>query len=93
MVSPGDKHADMFNNYFKIAWRNLVRHKGYSAINISGLAVGMTVAMLIGLWIWEELTFDQYDPNYKQVAQVMQNQTFNGEIETGPAIPILLGAE
>ncbi|MFI5193208.1 MAG: ABC transporter permease [Chitinophagales bacterium] len=83
----------MFNNYFKIAWRNLVKHKGYSAINISGLAIGMTVAMLIGLWIWDELDFDRYDPNYKRVAQVMQSQTFNGEIETGSAIPILLGAE
>ena len=93
MVSLGNKHASMFNNYFKIAWRNLVRHKGYSAINISGLAIGMTVAMLIGLWIWDELTFDQYDPNYKRVARVMQNQTSNGEIETEPAIPILLGAE
>ena len=41
----------MLRNYFTIAWRNLVRHKGYSAINVGGLAVGMAVAMLNGLWI------------------------------------------
>ena len=49
----------MIKNYFKIAWRNLIKNKGYSAINIGGLAVGMAVAMLIGLWVYDELTFDQ----------------------------------
>ena len=44
----------MIRNYFKVAWRNLVRSKGYSAINIGGLAVGMAVAMIIGLWIYDE---------------------------------------
>ena len=46
----------MIRNYFKIAWRNLVKSKGYSAINIGGLAVGMAVAMLIGLWVYDELS-------------------------------------
>ena len=46
----------MIKNYFKIAWRNLVKSKGYSAINIGGLAVGMAVAMLIGLWVYDELS-------------------------------------
>jgi tetrahydromethanopterin S-methyltransferase subunit F len=45
-------------NYLLIAWRNLRRHKGHSVINIAGLAIGMTVAMLIGLWMWDELTFN-----------------------------------
>ena len=40
----------MLKNYFKLAWRNLLRNKTSSFINISGLAVGMAVAMLIGLW-------------------------------------------
>ena len=48
----------MIKNYFKIAWRNLLKSKAYSAINILGLATGMAVAMLIGLWIWDELSFD-----------------------------------
>ena len=41
----------MIKNYFKIAWRNLIKNKALSFINIGGLSVGMAVAMLIGLWI------------------------------------------
>jgi hypothetical protein len=44
----------MIRNYFKVAWRNLIKSKGYSLINIGGLA-GMAVAILIGLWIYDEL--------------------------------------
>ena len=47
----------MLKNYFKIAWRNLVKSKVYSLINILGLATGMAVAMLIALWIWDEVTY------------------------------------
>ena len=54
----------MIKNYFKLAWRNLVKSKGYSAINIGGLAVGMAVAMLIGLWVYDELSFNKYHKNY-----------------------------
>ena len=68
----------MVSNYFKIAWRNLIKNKGYSAINIGGLAVGMAVAMLIALWIFDELTYDKWHKNYDRIAQVMQHQTFNG---------------
>jgi len=50
----------MIQNYFKIAWRNLKRNKVYSTINIFGLAIGMAVALLIGLWIWDEISFDAY---------------------------------
>jgi len=46
----GKPTSVMIKNYFKIAWRNLAKSKGYSVINIGGLAVGMAVAMLIGLW-------------------------------------------
>lgn len=65
----------MISNYFKIAWRNLIKNKGYSAINIGGLAVGMAVAILIGLWIWDELSFDKYHKNYDSVAQVWAGGT------------------
>ena len=60
----------MFKNYFKIAWRNLLKNKVYSFINIGGLAVGMAVAMLIALWVYDEITFNQYHQNYESVAQV-----------------------
>jgi putative ABC transport system permease protein len=83
----------MIKNYFKIAWRNLLRNKGYSSINIFGLAMGMAVAILIGLWIYDELTFDTYHPNYDRIAQVMQHQTFNGKVGTQIANPAVLGAE
>jgi ABC-type antimicrobial peptide transport system permease subunit len=83
----------MIKNYFKIAWRNLVKSKGYSAINIGGLAVGMAVAMLIGLWVYDELTVDKYHKNYDRIAQVMQHANFNGKVETQIANPALMGPE
>ncbi|MEA5402316.1 ABC transporter permease [Arcicella sp. DC2W] len=83
----------MFRNYLKIAIRNLVKNKVYSFINIGGLAVGMAVAMLIGLWIHDELSFNKYHKNYDKIAQVMQHQTFNGEVGTQTSNPYLLGAE
>jgi putative ABC transport system permease protein len=83
----------MIINYFKIAWRNLIKSKGYSAINIGGLSVGMAVALLIGLWIWDELSFDKYHKNYDRIAQVMQHQTFNGEIGTQTANPAVMAGE
>jgi putative ABC transport system permease protein len=77
----------MFQNYFKIGWRNLLRNKGYSFINIGGLATGMAVTMLIGLWIYDELSFDKYHEHYDRIAQVLQHQTFNGEKGTESSIP------
>ena len=62
----------MYRNYFKIGWRNLFKHKGYSLINIGGLAVGMAVAILIGLWVYDELSFNKYHKNYDRLAWVMQ---------------------
>ncbi len=81
----------MFKNYFKTAWRNLIKNKGYSAINIGGLAVGMAVAMLIGLWVYDELSFDKYHTNYDRIAQVMQTANFNGKLESQTANPALMG--
>lgn len=83
----------MIKNYFKVAWRNLIKSKGYSAINIGGLAVGMAVAMLIGLWVYDELSFDKYHKNYDRIAQVMQHANFNGEVETQNANPAVMGPE
>jgi len=83
----------MIKNYFKIAWRNLVRSKSSSFINICGLAVGMTVAILISLWIYDELQFDRYHSNYDRIAQVMQHQTYNGETSTQTANPAVMAEE
>ncbi|HEX7016477.1 MAG TPA: ABC transporter permease [Cyclobacteriaceae bacterium] len=81
----------MYKSYLKIAWRNLLRTKGYSFINISGLAVGMTVAMLIGLWIWDELSFNAYFENRDRLAQVMVNQTHQGMTYTSSTVQMPLG--
>ncbi|MEL6916126.1 MAG: FtsX-like permease family protein [Bacteroidota bacterium] len=80
----------MFKNYLKIAWRNLLKNKGYSIINIGGLALGMAVTLIIGLWIHDEITYNTYFKNKDTFAQVFQSQTFNGNVGTGPAIPLPL---
>ncbi|MGB3608002.1 ABC transporter permease, partial [Psychroserpens sp.] len=77
----------MLKNYFKIAFRNLIKNKVYSGINISGLAVGMAATIMIGLWIADELSYDDYFKNKSHIAQVFQSQTMNNTIGTGPAIP------
>jgi putative ABC transport system permease protein len=83
----------MLKNYFKTAWRVISKNKLHSFVNIAGLAAGMAVAILIGLWVFDELSFDKYYKNYDRIAQVMQNQTNNGEVQTMPNEPFPLGAE
>lgn len=65
----------MIRNYLKIAWRNIVRNKAYSAINIVGLATGMAVALLIGLWVYQQYSYDKFLPNYQNLYQVKINFT------------------
>ncbi len=77
----------MFKNYLKIAFRNLLKNRIYSIINISGLAIGMAVTIMIGLWIVDELSYNDYYTNKETIAQVYQTQTFNGKKGTGPALP------
>ncbi|MEO8765385.1 MAG: ABC transporter permease [Ginsengibacter sp.] len=81
----------MIQNYFKIVWRNLRRNKVYSLINIIGLATGMAVALLIGLWIWDELSFDSYFKEHNRLAQVMVNQIIKGETYTHGTVAMPLG--
>ncbi len=83
----------MLRNYFKVAIRALLKNKAYSLINIVGLATGMAVTLLIGLWIWDELTFDRYHQNYDRIAQVRQHQTWDGRKGTQTAVPVPLHLE
>ncbi|MDP9040435.1 MAG: ABC transporter permease, partial [Bacteroidota bacterium] len=83
----------MFKNYFKIAYRNLLKNRTSSFINISGLAIGMSVAMLIGLWIWDELSYNKNFENYDRIGLLMQHQESNGKIHTFNAMPEPLGPE
>ncbi|HMJ70570.1 MAG TPA: ABC transporter permease [Cyclobacteriaceae bacterium] len=94
IIKPVEGHKEinqygMLKNYFTIGWRNLRRNKGYSAINIGGLAAGMAVTILIGLWIVDELSFNKSFQNYDRVGHVMVH---NGE-GTYPSNPIPLEAE
>jgi len=77
----------MIRNYFKIAWRNILHNKSSSAINIGGLSVGMTVAILISLWIYNELSFNKYHENYDRIAQVWQFNNYNGLIASQVSNP------
>ncbi|GAB3895759.1 ABC transporter permease [Spirosoma agri] len=80
----------MIKNYLKIAWRGLRKNKGFSFINITGLAVGMAVAMLIELWVWDELTFDRFYDNESRLYRVMLNRTANGTTTTQSNGPLPL---
>ncbi|MCL6274183.1 ABC transporter permease [Muricauda sp. 2012CJ35-5] len=77
----------MIKNYLKIAWRNLIKNKAYTVINVGGLALGMAVTLIIGLWLLDELTYNSYFSQRHRMAQLFQSQTFNGNIGTGPAMP------
>ncbi len=84
----------MFKNYFTIAWRNLLKNKIYSIINILGLAAGMAVSMLIAFWIWDEATYDKYHTNHRHLAQVMTNfYDDKGKMGTGNAVCMPIGEE
>ena len=69
----------MLINYLKIALRNITRHKGFSFINIVGLALGITCALLIFMWVYDELTFDRFHTQIDQIYRVEQDQFYNGE--------------
>lgn len=83
----------MLKNHFKIAWRQLLKSKGYSIINIGGLAAGMAVSILIGLWIHDEMTFNKYHKNYDRIAQVMMTYFVPDQIGTSHWTPAILGEE
>ena len=72
----------MLGNYLRIAFRNLTRNKFSSAINIGGLAIGMAVAILIGLWVFDELSYDRSIPDHDHIAAVLQNQEISGAVQT-----------
>ena len=61
----------MFKNYFKITLRNLLKHRIYSFINVSGLALGMACCVLIILWIQDELSFDRFHANRQDIYRII----------------------
>jgi putative ABC transport system permease protein len=68
----------MLKSYIRIAIRNILKSKVFSTINILGLAIGMSIAILIGLWIWDEISFNHYFKNHQRLGEVASIETFNG---------------
>ncbi len=80
----------MLKSYIKIAMRNILRHKGYSFINIAGLAVGMACCILILLWVKDEVGTDQFHEKIDNLYQIRTIQHYGSEVSTGSgSIPIL----
>src|SRR5688572_32614694 len=72
-VGEQNKIITMIKNYFKIAWRNLLKYKGFSLINIFGLATGMACSLLIFLFVKDELSYDQYHKNAGRTYRVVKD--------------------
>ena len=72
----------MIKNYFKIAWRNIIRQRGYSAINIVGLAIGIAACMLILQYVSFELSYEEFHVNKDRIYRVRQDRYDNGKLST-----------
>src|SRR5262245_39984257 len=72
----------MFKNYLKIAWRNVVRQRGYSLINIIGLAIGIAACLLILQYVSFELSFENFQQNKNRVYRVQQDRYDAGKLST-----------
>jgi len=77
----------MFSNYLKIAVRNLMKNPIYSFINITGLTIGIACAVLIFLWVGDELSYNKFHKKYDHLYQVEMNSEFANGIGTGSALP------
>lgn len=81
----------MLKNHIKIAWRTLQKNKAYASINILGLALGISIALIIGMWINSELRFDRFYSKADRLSQVYTLDTFEGQAHTWGATPSVLG--
>ena len=81
----------MFGNYLKISIRNIRKHKGYSFINIAGLAIGMACCILIFLWVQDEISFDRFHENSDRIYRILSTDHSGGEIFRSAGVPSLLG--
>jgi len=81
----------MFKNYFKTAWRNLLKNKFYSFINISGLTIGLTIGLLILLWVQDEFSYDSFHKNASHIYVVEAGSERDGRIVKGPSMSYSTG--
>lgn len=82
----------MLKNYFKIAWRNIAKHKGFSLINAGGLALGMASCLLLLLYVGYHLNYDKQFKNIDNIYLVENNQPGDGKIYTFASTPRLAAA-
>lgn len=83
----------MIRNYIKIAWRNIVKNKAHSFINIAGLSVGLACSLLILLWVQSELSIDAYHQNNDRLYQVYEREYYNHKIDGNYDTAPILAAE
>jgi putative ABC transport system permease protein len=81
----------MIRNYIKIAFRNLVKAKAFSFINIFGLAAGLTCFMLIAAFVTQELSYDRYPKDAKNIYRVLVSVTGNGKLAVYPDVDVAVG--
>ena len=80
-------HYAMYQSYFKIGWRNLLKNKGYSFINIGGLAVGLACCILIGLYTWDEYNYDRFHRHFENIYRVTEQQIQAEDLYTVAVTP------
>jgi len=83
----------MFENYFKVAWRNLIRNKAFSVINILGLTIGLACSLLILLWVWDERSVDNFHEQGNRLYLVYERQFVNKEVFASYKTPGMLANE
>src|SRR5688500_9902664 len=83
----------MIKNYFKTAWRSLIKNKLYTALNVAGLTFGISCFLLIGLYLFDELTFDKQHSKADRIYRVIEHKTVNGEATTIAAASYKLAEE
>jgi predicted permease len=84
---------DMFRHYLTVAFRQIIRNKAFSFINVLGLALGLTCSLLIFLWVRDEMSMDRYHPDGPHLYQIMERQLYDGKRDAIPNTPGLLTLE
>ncbi len=83
----------MIQNYFRLALRNLLKHKGPGFINITGLSIGTAIVILLSLFVWDEWTFDRFHPNADRTYRAWVKEHFKGDVFFNTVTPVILGQE
>jgi putative ABC transport system permease protein len=83
----------MIQNYFRLALRNLLKHKGPGFINITGLSIGTAIVILLSLYVWDEWTFDRFHSKSDRVYRAWTKEHLKGEVLFNTITPVILGQE